>query len=397
MYLPGALLDQLPHADARAWHDEGLFLRLQAGNDPGRFTQAHRLLSFSALLDLSAAKYQLGVMNLRGEGRPPDALRALMWFKLAIARDEPRAAGNLSMVAESLTQAEIKRGYRMAQAFPPAQEAFGRARRLQSDDAVVDIAAALMQGSGVDPDPELAVAGLTRGSGLRPPGARWLSGRAHASGCGAPRDMAEGLRLLQQAADSGHTDAQYDLAELLLKQPGARQRDRALGYLSSAAERHHVQAMYRLGMLYRAGEAGAAAGTAVAAVARRAPHLASALLWLGRAAELGHVEASYELGQMHAQGLGKVQDFEQAAHWYVLAAEQGHAKAQFNLGFLHSHGHGVEQDDVKAYAWYAISEASGYALARQSLDYIGKKLTPEARELAQWRADSFRHRTAIER
>jgi TPR repeat protein len=391
-----ALLDQLPHADASAWHDEGLSLRMDAHGHPARFTHAHRLLSCSALLGKSAAKYQLGVMNLRGEGRPKDSLRALMWFKLAIARDEPRAAGNLSMVAEALTQAEIKQSYRMAQAFAPAQQAFLRARLQQSDDAVVDIAASLMQGSGVDPDPELAVAWLRRGSVLREPGAQWLVGLAHATGCGARRDVAEGMRLLQQAADHGHAGAQYDLAELMLKQPGASQHARALSYLSDAAERNHLQAMYRLGMLYRAGEAGAASATPVAAASRRAPHLASALSWLERAAELGHAEASYELGQMHAQALGKAQDFEQALHWYLLAADQGHAKAQFNLGFLHSHGQGVEQDYVKAYEWYAISEASGYALARQNLDYIGKKLTPEELELAQWRADSFRHRASAE-
>ena len=150
--------------------------------------------------------------------------------------------------------------------------------------------------------------------------------------------------------------------------------------------------MFRLGMLYRAGEAGADGRVA----SRRAPHLATALVWLGRAAERGHVDAQYELGQMYAQGLGTTQDFEQALHWYLLAATQGHAKAQFNLGFLHAHGQGVEQDYVKAYEWYAISDASGYALAKQNLDYIGKKLTPEELELAQWRADSFRYRDGVD-
>ena len=99
---------------------------------------------------------------------------------------------------------------------------------------------------------------------------------------------------------------------------------------------------------------------------------------------------------MYAQGMGTKQDFAQAAHWYREAAAQGHAKAQFNLGFLHSHGQGVDQDYAKAYEWYAISEASGYAIAKQNRDYIARKLTPEERELAQWRADSFRHRAGVE-
>ncbi len=385
-------LDQLPLADAQYWHDEGLDYRMSTHASPEHFLRAHRLFTFSALLGKSSSKYQLGVMNLRGEGRPKDRLRALMWFKLAIARDEPRAAGNLAMVAEDLTQSDIKRGYLMAQAFDHAQTTFMLARKLQSDDAVVTMAELLMQGTGVDPDPELAVAWLGRGIVLRHPGAQWLVGLALATGRGVLRNVAEGMRLLQQAADHGHAAAQYDLAELLLKQPGAGQHARAVKYLSSSAQHDYLPAMYRLGMLYRAGEAGADGRVA----SRRAPHLATALDWLSRASERGHVDAQYELGQMYAQGLGTTQDFEQAQLWYRRAAAQGDAKAQFNLGFLHAHGQGVEQDYVKAYEWYAISEASGHPLAKQSLELVSKRLTPEELELAQWRAESFRHRDDVQ-
>lgn len=389
-----ALLNHLPVADAQEWFDEGVSCRLALNGDPQRFSHAHRLLTVSALLGKSSARYQLGLMNLRGEGRPRDPLRALMWFKLAIARDEPRAAGHLAMVAEDLTQAEIKRAYRMAANFPRAEAVFLRARRLKDDDASVEMAELLMQGCGVDPDPELAIAWLRRRSVLRHPGAQWLVGLALANGQGVARDLAEGMRLLQQAADSGHACAQHDFAELLLAQPGVGNHGRALKYLTSAAQNQYVPAMVLLAMLYRSGEAGTDTGGKV--TSRRAPHLATAFAWLLRASERGHPEAQYELGQMYAQGLGTAQDFGHALQWYQQAALQGHAKAQFNLGFLHAHGQGVEQDWVKAYEWYAISDASGYSLAKQNLDYIGKKLTPEETELAQWRADSFRHRDGIE-
>lgn len=107
------------------------------------------------------------------------------------------------------------------------------------------------------------------------------------------------------------------------------------------------------------------------------------------AADKGHAAAQFELGQMHAQGLGVAQQFEEAAYWYLLAAKQGHAQAQFHLGFLHSHGQGVEQDYAKAYQWYCVSERCGYALARKNVAFIGKKLSPGEREMAQWRAESF--------
>lgn len=389
------LLDQLPLADAQRWHDEGLDCRMAISGGPERYARAHRLFTFSALLGKSSAKYQLGVMNLRGEGRPKDKLRALMWFKLAVARDEPRASGNLSMVAEELPRADIKRGYQMANEFAGAEAAFHRVRKVQSDDAIVDMADLLTHGTGIDPDPELAVAWLKRGIANRHPGAQWLVGLAHATGLGAVRNVEEGMRLLQLAANSGHARAQYDLAELLVKQPGVASHARAVQLFAAAARQEHLAAMYRLGMLYRSGDVPDAAPAARVA-ARHAPHLVRAVEWLARAAERGHREAQYELGQMHAQGLGTPQDFEQALPCYLKAAALGHAKAQFNLGFLHSHGQGVEQDYLKAYEWYAISETSGYALAKQNVDYIATKLTPEELELAKWRADSYQHRQDID-
>ena len=92
---------------------------------------------------------------------------------------------------------------------------------------------------------------------------------------------------------------------------------------------------------------------------------------------------------MYAQGMGTKQDFAQAAHWYREAAAKGHAKAQFNLGFLHAHGQGVIQDDGQAYQWYRLSELGGYAPAKQSAVLAANKLSEAARELADWRIDSF--------
>lgn len=392
------LLDQLPAADAQRWLEEGLGCRLDANGAPGRYLRARRLFTFAALLGKSSAKYQLGVMNLRGEGCPKDKLRAAMWFKLAIARDEPRAEGNLAMVAEDLTRAEIRYAYQKAADFVRTEAAFYRIRRQQGDDAIVDFCERLMQGTGVDPDPELAVAWLRRGSLLRHPGAQWLVGLACITGVGTLKDPAEGRRLLQLAAERGHAGAQHDLADWLMRSPGAAAHALALQWYEASAKQDYLPAQYRLGMLYKGGEVLSWPGgmpaqrdTGGALTQRRAPHLMRALEWLNKAAQQGHAEAQYEVGQMHAQAIGTRQDFDQALHWYLQAAAQGHAKAQFNLGFLHSHGQGVAQDYAKAYEWYAISKASGYAIAEQQLDYIGKKLSPEAIELAEWRADSFRH------
>ena len=61
-------------------------------------------------------------------------------------------------------------------------------------------------------------------------------------------------------------------------------------------------------------------------------------------AEQGVANAQYDLGVRLDNGLGVVQDYNEAVKWYRLAAEQGVAPAQFNLGKMYYRGKGVAQD-----------------------------------------------------
>jgi TPR repeat protein len=165
----------------------------------------------------------------------------------------------------------------------------------------------------------------------------------------------------------------------------------------AAAQQGHMPAQLHLAYALRADEAMHDPGRDPNALpiprktVRRstAPHLVRSVNFFRMAADKEHAAAQFELGQMYAQGLGVAQQFEEAAYWYLLAAKQGHSQAQFHLGFLHSHGQGVDQDYAKAYQWYCISERCGYALASKNVAFIGKKLSPGEKEMAQWRAESF--------
>ncbi len=410
------LLDHLPKADVEDLYAEAMALRTGNGG-LANFALAHSLFCIAALMGKYSARYQLGLMNLRGEGRPKDKLRALMWFKLAQGRGEPRAAGNLKMVAADLNRADIRQAYQMAAKFPEAEEAFRRSRRDDDIEAKVLLGEMLMQGRGVDRDPQLATAWLMRLLPYRHAAAQWQLGLSYLNGEGAEKNPEEGRRLLKQAADQGHAGAQYDLADLIFKQKGWAERPQAYVLLEAAAAQGHALSQYRLAMLHKEGEAPlsesvtpatvsrvapsiapSATSTATPAISPRptkrgtAPHSIRALAYLTQAAQQSHTEAQFELGQMYAQGLGTQQDFEQAAHWYLEAAQAGHAKAQFNLGFLYAHGQGVEQDYVKAFEWYRISDACGYQLAKEHAELIAKKLALDVKEIAQWRADSFMFR-----
>lgn len=382
-------LDELAETSADALYDRALALR---HGDGGRvnYAAAHRFFLLSALLGRAAARYQLAQMNLRGEGRPKDRLRAAMWLQLAMGRNEALGGRSLQQLQTELTRAEQREVAYQADEFAQAEQAFRLALAGRDPQAMVAIGARLAQGRGIDRDPEMASEWYRRALVFRYPPAQTRLGLAYLNGEGVERHRDEGLRLLRLAAAQNDLEARYRLAESLLELPGAQAE--AQQQLLQAATGGHGSAQFRLGELYKQGELAPPGSDMQRAAGMRrecAPHLVQAREWFEKAAAQGLHDARFELGQMHAQGLGTRQDFERAAACYLEAARAGHAKAQFNLGFLYAHGQGLEQDYGKAYQWYRISERSGYPTAKSSADLILKKLSSEEREMAEWRADSF--------
>ena len=356
------------------------------------------MFSMASLMGMHAARYHLGLMNLRGEGRERDRVRALMWFRLAGNREEPRAARQATEVAADLKPIEIRQAMRSASRFEEAEALFRLARRGEDADAMTALATRLMQGDGVDRDATLSVEWLIGAAEKKHAEAQWRLGLAYARGDGVLKNTAEAARWLQLSAAQANGDGQYHLAQFL--EQGSNSSDnraQALSLYESAAQQGHIPAQLQLAYALRADEAIHDPDQTIdapwllrkATQRSSAPHLVRAMNFFRMAADKGHPDAQFELGQMHAQGLGVTQQFEEAAHWYLLAAKQGNAKAQFHLGFLYAHGQGVEQDDAKAFQWYCISERSGYALAKKNIEFIGKKLEPGEREMAYWRAESF--------
>jgi TPR repeat protein len=390
-------LSQLLQSDPNSLYWQAQDLRQQKAGELA-FATAHRMFSIASLMGMHAARYHLGLMNLRGEGRERDRVRALMWFRLAGSRDEPRAARQAAELAADLKPADIRQAMQSAKRFDEAVVKFRAARGGEDAQAMAALGALLMQGDGVDQDTTLAVEWLLQAAEKNHAEAQWRLGLAYARGDGVMKNTSEAARLLQLSVAQANSDAQFHWAQCLEQQSNhAEVRAQALSLYEAAAHQGHMLAQLHLAYSLRADEVIHAPEHEASVVpaprksSRRssAPHLVRSLNFFRMAAEQGNPEAQFELGQMHAQGLGTTQQFEAAADWYLLAAKQGHAKAQFHLGFLYSHGQGVRQDYAKAYQWYCISDRFGYTLAKKSLSFMGKKLDPGEREMAQWRAESF--------
>ena len=390
-------LTQLLQSDPDKLYQLALDLRNEKAGELS-FETAHRMFTMASLMGLYPSRYHLGLMNLRGEGRERNRTRALMWFKLAGTRAEPRAAQQASELAADLKPVEIRQAMQDVRRYDAAEALFRLARRGDDADAMTTLGAMLMQGDGVDQDPTLAVEWLMRAVEKNQSEAQWRLGLAYAQGVGIVKNTTEASRLLQLSVAQANSDGQYHWAQLLEHQSNqAEVRAKAMSLYEAAALQGHMPSVLHLAYALRAGEAMHDPSHNLNALpiprktVRRstAPHLVRSVNFFRMAADKGHSSAQFELGQMFAQGLGVTQQFEEAAHWYLLAAAQGHRQAQFHLGFLYSHGQGVEQSYVKAYQWYCISERCGYALAKKNIVLIGKKLSPGEQEMAQWRAESF--------
>jgi len=146
---------------------------------------------------------------------------------------------------------------------------------------------------------------------------------------------------LEWAADYGHREAQYRLAEVLLAGAADDVR-RGLDLLKGAAEQEHPKAQCLLGMLYLNGKH----------VER---DTGKAVLLLTSAADQKVRDAAYALGLCYAKGTGARADPECAARYYLQAAGAGHVDAQYEMFRRCREGDGVEKSDSESLRWCKLA------------------------------------------
>jgi TPR repeat protein len=160
------------------------------------------------------------------------------------------------------------------------------------------------------------------------------------------------LEFLRLQAEEGFQDKQYQYAYYLtIYQQQPSDLVLAKDWFTKAAEQGHLEACYRLGVIY---SVGLIDGTA---------NLHEATKWFLKAATRGHSGAQFELGKYCLQGEGVIKSAEKAKAWLQLAAHQYHSGAQFMLGRMYETGNGVSPDLELSFKWYKLAADSGYPAA----------------------------------
>ena len=245
------------------------------------------------------------------------------------------------------------------------------------------------------------------------PEAQFLLGSYYAEGVsGLSKDLKKSFSLYQRAADQGHPEAMFRLAQCYVNGIGTKKDLKvALDWYRKAAEKNHGNALFELGGYYLTGnmveqnlttaydcyekavQAGFKQATEaknkIATVAKywQKAHAGDAesqymlakcyaegvsgvtadetkaFTWYKKAADQGHSEAMFQIVRCYAKGIGVGKDEKIALDWCRKAAEKNHGNALFELGQLYRDGLLVEQNLTTAYQYFEKSENVGFMRA----------------------------------
>ena len=326
------------------------------------------------------AAYETGQCFAKGNGVPANAELAQQYYQKALdgfLREEkdapnPKTEYTLAMMyQEGLGTA------------PNAEKAFAYMTKVAesgSGRAQYRLAEYLEKGTGTAPNPELAKAYYAKAlvslaaEDAEHPNA-WTEAtlaKMYEKGLGTTAHPGKAFEYYKQAADNGHTYAQYKTAEMLnegtgtAKDPQAAQPyyTKALdGFMAQNEENPDAWLQYRIASMYEK-----SLGTTA--------HPGKAFEYYKQAADNGHTQAAYKVGEAYRNGNGVPVNDTLAQRYYKKAldgflkqeSEKPSAYTEYTLGRMYHKGLGTEKDLNKAREWYQKSAENGSDYAKQALE-----------------------------
>jgi TPR repeat protein len=220
------------------------------------------------------AQATLGVMYETGEGAPKDNEEAMKWFHKAAEQGHVNAQFLLGVI--------------------------------------------YYRGETAPKDDKKAAGWLRRAADQGSPSAQFLLAQLYFNGHGVPKDLVEAYAWLNLASFNGSSEAQeikQGLSSNLTELQREQARKRSGKLLKQAADLGHIEAQFLLGFFHLIGEG-----------MTRDPK--EAMDWFRKAAEQGSAKAQLNLGLMYYNGEGVPKDLVEAYAWLSLAFANGDHRAQ---------------------------------------------------------------------
>lgn len=202
-----------------------------------------------------------------------------------------------------------------------------------------------------------------------------LVASCYQKGIGVAKDTDKAIPFLTSAAEKNCVPAQFDLAMLLLN---SKKTSEAAPWFKKGADNGSLPCTFYYGKMLIEG----------LGVRQDKKDGANYML---KAADAGFPQAMYYLGNCYMRGDGLNRNEEQAVKWYKLAAGKDVHNAQWQLAQCYREGKGASVNYEQALYWYAEASAKGHTKAFKTLitdsipespfvaymkgmkDYIGKK------------------------
>lgn len=169
---------------------------------------------------------------------------------------------------------------------------------------------------------------------------------------------------LEKKAKSGNIEAQFELAELLIKEGGPKSKEEAQNWYERAAERGNAEAQYRLGRGYLDDTFGK-------------PDLSTAKKWLQKSAAQNFTPAKVSLKRLVGSRIHK----EERLETLQTLAKADDEDAQFELGQYYEV---VKHDYKEACKWYEKSASHGYIDATNAKARLYEKMGEKAKSIASY-------------
>lgn len=277
---------------------------------------AETYLERAALAGSLRAQVQIGKLRIQSHGGDGDVVTGLEYWQEAAQGGSLEAMYALGEFHASPQELVLADGPRSAYLHFQSAAEKGHAW------AGLKAATMLLEGKGIDPDPE---AGLRQLKGLAMgglPEASVVLANYHSGQVGRNNrfDMEKAYAYFEHAATLGHAGAQIQVGRMLVHGSGVnRNVTKGLNILETFAAEGNAEAMLALGDIYARGHAGKLDTEA-------------ALVFYTAAAETGNVDALIRLAEIFRWGLFSTMDQKRARSYLEKAAALGSEYAVFMIG-----------------------------------------------------------------
>lgn len=172
-------------------------------------------------------------------------------------------------------------------------------------------------------------------------------------------NLDEGLELLEKSAEQDNEYAQYALGSVYYKGTLVEKNTQtALQYLTAAAEKNNQFAQYTLGIIYLSDKDETIE-----------QDVSKAIDFLNRSADQENHYAQYAIGKLHLEN-EDIKDIEKAVEYLTKSANNENPFAAFTLGNLYMKGEDLPTDEMEAEKWYSIAYKKFTEIEQDSGDDI---------------------------